>query len=197
MRLVRFLAAGKSLVGLKDIEGRYRLPNGRALPRFGNAKDPAVTASAELIPQPLQESPGVPAESADPVTGVTQGQIETPAGQAPKPSQPKPAPHLKIKSDRVGNSSIFRKVFGWLPWYRKTPATGAIPAFSRLPVQTELSLENVKVVRNDLSESDLEVQAARSKQATDCTSKQQIDEQLGVAVTPSNPPRSGEGSDGN
>ena len=195
MRLVRFLAAGKSLVGLKDVEGRYRLPNGRALPQFGIAKDAGVPASAESIPQPLNEVSGVPAAPAEPATGVTQGQVETTAGQGPKPSLPKPAPYLK--PDREGNSSIFRKLFGWLPWYRETPTTAAIPAFSRLPVQTELSLENVKVVRNDLSESDLEVQAARKKQATVSISKQPIGEQTGVALTPLNLPRSGGGPGGN
>jgi hypothetical protein len=64
-------------------------------------------------------------------------------------------------------------------------------------VQTELSLENVKVVRNDLSESDLEVKAARNKQVTVSASKQLIGEQMGVAVTPSNPPPSGHGLGGN
>lgn len=36
-------------------------------------------------------------------------------------------------------------------------ASGAIPRFNGAPVQGELSLENIKVVRNDLSDTDLEV----------------------------------------
>ena len=195
MRLVRFLAAGKSLVGLKDNEGRYRLPHGRALPQFGIAKDAGVPASAVSTPQAHQDVAGVPVTSDEANTEVTRGPVEAAAAQSRTPSQPKPAPSLD--SSPEGNRSIFRKLFGWLPWYRKTSVGGAIPAFSRLAVQTELSLENVKVVRNDLSESDLEVKAARDKQVTVSSSEQQIGEQLGVAVTPSNPPRTGHGLGGN
>ena len=115
--------------------------------------------------------------------------------QSRTPFQSKPAPNLD--SSREISRSIFKKLFGWLPWSRKTSAGGAIPAFSRLPVQTELSLENVKVLRNDLLESDLEVKAARNKPVTVSSSKQQIGEQMGVALTPSNPPRSGDGPGGN
>jgi hypothetical protein len=195
MRLVRFLAAGKSLVGLKDIEGRYRLPHGRALPQFGIVKDAGVPASAESTPQVHHEVAGVPVASAETDPEVTRVPVETPAAQSRTPFQSKPAPNLD--SSRETNRSIFKKLFGWLPWYRKTLAGGAIPAFSSLPVQTELSLENVKVVRNDLLESDLEVKAARNKPVTVSSSKQQIGEQIGVVVTPSNPPRSGDGPGGN
>jgi hypothetical protein len=174
MRLVRFLAAGKSLVGLKDTEGRYRLPSGRALPRFGIAKDAGVSAGADSTRQPLQEGLAGPAPSTDADAGVANGQVQSVSGPSPKPSQPKLAPTLKI--GRTENGSIFRKLFGWLPWYRGTLGMGAIPAFSRLPVQTELSLENVKVVRNDLSESDLEVQSARHNRGTDSVLKQRVGE---------------------
>jgi hypothetical protein len=39
------------------------------------------------------------------------------------------------------------------------PARSAIPRFNGVPVQGELSLDNIKVVRNDLSDADLEVVA--------------------------------------
>jgi hypothetical protein len=40
-------------------------------------------------------------------------------------------------------------------------AKPAIPRFPKPPVQGELSLERIKVVRNDLSDADLEVVPAR------------------------------------
>jgi hypothetical protein len=38
----------------------------------------------------------------------------------------------------------------WMPWRKERP-------FQSAPVQTELALDKVKVIRNDLSEDDLEV----------------------------------------
>src|SRR5260370_17800742 len=40
MRMVRLLAAGKSLVGAKDPGIRYRMTDPRALPKFGSARNP-------------------------------------------------------------------------------------------------------------------------------------------------------------
>lgn len=42
------------------------------------------------------------------------------------------------------------------------PARSAIPRFNGQPVQGELSLDNIKVVRNDLSDADLEVVARKT-----------------------------------
>ena len=42
---------------------------------------------------------------------------------------------------------------------RKGAAKSAVPRFPREPVQGELSLDNVKVLRNDLSDTDFEVVA--------------------------------------
>src|SRR5262249_2941028 len=42
---------------------------------------------------------------------------------------------------------------------RKGPKKSAIPQFSRQPIQGELSLDNVKVLRNDLSDTDFELVA--------------------------------------
>ena len=49
----------------------------------------------------------------------------------------------------------------WLP-KRHEPARPTIKLMARVPVQGELSLDNVKVVRNDLSDTDVEVVTARS-----------------------------------
>ena len=53
------------------------------------------------------------------------------------------------------------KLAGW--WAaRKSPVKSAIPRFDKPVVQGELSLENIKVVRNDLSDADMEVVAAKT-----------------------------------
>jgi hypothetical protein len=44
---------------------------------------------------------------------------------------------------------------------RSKPAKSAIPRFDKSPVQTELSLDQIRVLRNDLRDADLEVVAAR------------------------------------
>jgi len=74
MRLVRFLAAGKSLVGLKDNEGRYRLPNGHALPRFGTSENNASSAKAESgKPEYRDSSAEIPAPGETrPATVITE-----------------------------------------------------------------------------------------------------------------------------
>lgn len=190
MRLVRFLTAGKSLVGLKDTEGRYQLPNGRALPRFGAVKDVGVSAGAETARQQIQAEPEATTASTDAGVCAVQRRVEVDAGLGKRPqSQSESAPRLR--SDRSESRSIFRKLFGWLPWFRQVPAVGGIPAFSRIPVQTELSLENVKVIRNDLSESDLEFQSAGNQPALNPFSKPQVGEPVEAVATPPNLPGAG------
>jgi len=46
MSLVRLLTAGKSLVGLKDGQVRYRMTDPRALPKFGSSKNPFQSKAA-------------------------------------------------------------------------------------------------------------------------------------------------------
>ena len=157
MRLVRFLAAGKSLVGLKDLVGRYRLPSGRTLPQFGNAKENVFSTPHQNMAQ---------ATPPDSKTGAERGTKEAVGVSSQTPGGVEPAlklsPNQELPETRVKHRSILRNLFGWLPWYRGGPGRRTIPAFSKLPVQTELSLDNVKVARNDLSESDLEIRRPKA-----------------------------------
>ena len=193
MRLVRFLAAGKSLVGLKDIEGRYRLPRGHALPRFGTSGKAGASAKPESANLSSQDVP-IAAKSEARASTVNEHAEPSPE-RSSLSSQSSPTQALKAR--RVEKGSIFRKLFGWLPWHREVSGTGAIPVFSNLPVQTELSLENVKVVRNDLSESDLEVQSVQKEKPESPFSRQQVGEQNSSGTMNLSLPRSGEGPGGN
>ena len=64
--------------------------------------------------------------------------------------------HL-AKSLRLGTAAFFRKLGSLIPRRRSRPRTAAIASFAKGPLQGELSLDRIKVVRNDLSDVDLEV----------------------------------------
>lgn len=148
MSLVRLLTAGKSLVGLRESESRYRLSRQRLLPRFeaernpfgGRAKHavhPEPSAVPETTPPPAQVSP---ADSVSPHAA---------------------APPKRLAKAKVGLLferwlSALRSLMLWRG--RRAAPTGR--ASKRL-VQPELSLEGVKVVRNDLTDSDIEVVAPK------------------------------------
>jgi hypothetical protein len=53
------------------------------------------------------------------------------------------------------------KLMGVLAKRRRKATNPAIPGFTKPPVQGELSLDRIKVVRNDLSDADLEVIPAK------------------------------------
>ncbi|MCX6930379.1 MAG: hypothetical protein NT154_45310, partial [Verrucomicrobia bacterium] len=53
------------------------------------------------------------------------------------------------------------KLFRLVKRPRSAGAKSVVPRFEKQPVQGELSLESIKVVRNDLSDADLEVVPAR------------------------------------
>jgi hypothetical protein len=71
------------------------------------------------------------------------------------------APPLAARSRKSALAGNWLKVAGLLSGFleRKQKTAGLKPA--RTPVQCEMSLEKVKVVRNDLSDADLEFRTAR------------------------------------
>jgi hypothetical protein len=139
MSLAHLLAAGKSLVSGEDREHRYQLPRYRWLPKFGLGKNP-FDAEPKADRQPKSVGP------ASPVNVAAAGSLLAAAGpgREPVPTQP-------VASGRRP---------GWLS--RLNPfalSSGGIPALrgraagrSSGTRQVELSLETVKVVRNDLSD---------------------------------------------
>lgn len=132
MSWLRLLAAGKSLVGLEDGVGRYRVRN--RLPVFRGSEHPfrATTLPGRNLTDPAQTGCAGPTEA---------------AGAEVNPVQPS-----------AENSGRIRRVAALLFSGRSKPAYE-----SRLgqPVQTELALERVRVVRNDLSDEDVEIVRAR------------------------------------
>jgi hypothetical protein len=143
MNPLSLLTKGKSFGGVKDRTGAYKLPSRSALPNFATPKRPAPT-----MPHP-----------------------------APKPSQtalfeqPRPAVVAAVPAKRDGAAPIMPIAPATPPamesiWHRAARCWAeflarrtkpAIPRFPASTVQVELALEKVTVVRNDLTEDDLEV----------------------------------------
>lgn len=164
MSLLRLLTAGKCLVGLQKTEVRYHLPGQEALPKFGSKKNPFRATALPEPTEPLreresqaQENPLVTDDSAGKhetpsgiaAAGNIRGEIvpaddgkKKPHGNEGKPSEPAARPPSGVKA--------------FLLWGRAKKAKRTNPGGKSL-VQGELSLEKVKVVRNDLSECDLEI----------------------------------------
>lgn len=168
MSLGKLLTTGKSLVGLNNSAARYQLRKG-ALPKFESSKNPfaARTHAEPSIASPERE-PELPK--------MTPAEI---AAANLKKTQPLPAlgePSAKVIQDPAELTKPAAVVDGWLKkinplvWFgNRKPAEPkpAIPRFKKThtPVQGELSLDNIKVMRNDLSETDVEVVPARARPA--------------------------------
>lgn len=129
---MRWLSAGKSLVGMREKVGRYQMTHERLLPDFRvDRQRPA--AAAETLRSAEEEVP-VQKTVMNSEMNTTQA-----AGQG---------------------AGMWRRVMNFfselLP--RRKVTTGKL---SQPVIQGELSLDSVKVMRNDLSDSDLEVVTRR------------------------------------
>ncbi len=144
MSLMRLLTAGKSLVGIKDTQSRYRIMDERLLPKFASKANPFRGTT----------KPGPALVSAQ-IAGSTpeqQPRPVSPSGQGVSVNRPERSRWL------AGLRRLLRR--GEAPG-----AKSAIPRFNEPMVQPELSLDAVKVVRNDLSDSDLEIVPATAQPA--------------------------------
>lgn len=147
MSLLRLLTTCKTLVSVQDMESRYRLTSQRLLPHFGPARNPfSSRAEADSAPTPALHG-GAPAGTL-----------------SPKPGAWGLARALWLKTSTLWSGGK-AKLSGLAVRPRATVAKPAISQFAKPPVQGELSLDRVKVVRNDLSEADVEVVPAKPKVA--------------------------------
>lgn len=178
MSLGKLLTTGKSLVGLHNSGARYQMRKG-ALPKFESSKNPFATRSHEEVterePQlpkltdaeiaapgsacvpPASPSKLTPAEVAASKLKKTQAlpvlgaKAEAPArNPEPVAATPKPAPVVDGWLKKI-NPLV------WLGSRKTEQPKAAVPRFGKGPVQGELSLDNIKVMRNDLSEADVEL----------------------------------------
>ena len=159
MSLLRLLTAGKSLVGLKDTASRYNVASRGSLPQFSPKKNPfRASTRAEFNPgaQPeaQAEANSVERTAEDPLTPAP---TAVPVLAPPPAALPASVPPSK-PADKARAHSLWAAL---LPWRRSKVEKPGIPRFIKPMVQGELSLDTVKVVRNDLSDTDLEIVPAR------------------------------------
>jgi hypothetical protein len=166
MSLLRLLRTGRSWVG-SDSERRYQAVGARSMPKFGSKANPfrkTTTPSEKVECAPVKPGasepqitlPGIEAQPAQ-VPELPESQPE-PVAQTPAESS-RPAPAAKANfpaaswTDRA--LSMLRGALGRLRLPKRQPKP-LIPRFNAT-TQPELSLDSVRVVRNDLSDADLEL----------------------------------------
>jgi len=170
MSLLRLLAAGKSLRGMRDTESRYRLTSQRLLPHFGSGKNPFSSKEKE---EPAPAEPRSPRECKPngATKAIRNATALTGEREAALPSRPE-GMTMPAHSHFHELGGVLRRratvLMGeWrakLERWRAKPnkvTKPAIPRFAKPPVQGELSLDRIRVVRNDLSDADLEIVPAK------------------------------------
>jgi hypothetical protein len=181
MSLGRFLAAGRSLMGMPSDDSRYRMTSKSRLPKFGSDKNPfapapkaepvktEVSRVAVAAPAPVRlateqvslfESKAAEQKPAEIVSEVKAAPIEAPKIEVKAvlavvnvPAAPKGT--VMDLRNIVKNFNAVEYVTSWTSRWKKAPRP------VRTHVQTELRLDKVRPVRNDLSDTDLEVVAPK------------------------------------
>ena len=146
MSIGRLLLAGKSLVGGQNGSSRYRLDKRARLPKFGSPKNPFVKE---------KRTPPRPDAVQQTAAGVR------PATQAAAPAVNEVKPVTTQLRQAVLRLREWCADMNPIPRLAKPVRSAPSPRYATSPVQSELSLDEVKVVRNDLSDADLEIVPAK------------------------------------
>jgi hypothetical protein len=141
MKLGKLLVAGKSVInGCAEVS--YRANRHVYLPKFGLAQNPFKSPEEAEPVKPAVEAIAAPIKkTVTPVAAKTQK----------IPPWPRPARATSWASKLIPISI----------WRGSVPAAPSAPC----PVQSELSLDSVKVVHNDLSDADVAVVPIKSRTA--------------------------------
>jgi hypothetical protein len=141
MNLGKLLAAGKSVInGCADIS--YRANKRVYLPKFGSVLNPFKPGKATETARPMTENIAAPIQLAAALVAAKTQKI---------PPWPRPG-HVTSWASKLNPIA---------KWRSPAPEKPAVPQ----PVQSELSLDTVKVVHNDLSDADVEVVPVKSRAA--------------------------------
>ena len=197
MSLGKLLATGRSLAGGPSA-GRYNVSDSNRLPKFGSGKNPfAQPAPAGATPPQVEKAQieKLPIEEAQasapmiaPVAAADLKKTQRIPELADATRAEKVLQFVKRIIPATRNAGVallakllapFRKLTGRVRGVRRKQPASVIPRFGKPALQTELSLDNVKVVRNNLEESDLEIVTAQ----TDTTT------QVAPTVAPATPNR--------
>jgi hypothetical protein len=145
MNLGKLLVAGKSVInGCAEVS--YRANRHVYLPKFGLAQNPFKSPDEVEPAKPVAETVAAPIKkNAPPVAAKTQ--------KIPPWPRPTRATSWASKLNPISM------------WRGSAPAAPSAPC----PVQSELLLDSVKVVHNDLSDADVEVVPIKSRTADKTT----------------------------
>lgn len=192
MSLGKLLSTGRSLIGGAPNSGRYDISNCNNLPKFNAAKNPfaqpskpaePVPAAPALVPAPAPapvEAPQevVAAAAVVPTQPKKTQLIEYKKTQRiPQVSGPSFMETTISKSKAVTQASMtfcrasFAKLSGLTRkatglFRRRKEPESVLPRLGKPAVQTFLSLDNVRVMRNSLEDSDLEIVTTKTATST-------------------------------
>jgi len=173
MKLGKLLAAGKSIMNGR-VEVSYRASKQVYLPKFGPAKNPFKNGDGA----PSAEAPGETSKDT-PVEIPTDAPLPAPVlSSTIEPAMPRPT-RAAPKTEKIPVFTAPREKKGnWagkaISIFRAAPAAqpgGAAKAEAPAAMQTELSLDAVRVIHNDLSDVDVEIVPIKSRTAPAETKK--------------------------
>jgi hypothetical protein len=153
------------------------MPGKNILPKFGTVKNPFATPAKN---QPAQVAAEITPKNEPRETTNELVQMKETKRLPLLPEKMKETKRLPFVAARNGvqkqdvQPTIWKKILGGasvvigklnqLAWRsdRNPPVKSGIPRFDKPVVQGELSLDNIKVVRNDLSDADMEIVPAKT-----------------------------------
>jgi len=164
MKLGTLLAAGKSLALRRRGGSPYRANKQFYLPKFGSPKNPFVSANQSGEAISPEDAAAAPVKTPITVAAAKTQKLPT-FSPAPRAANQRPT---TAKKPALPNQKP-RRSMGWMgrlnPFGSGSPFTAARRENVKTPVQAELSLDAVKVLRNDLSDVDIEVVPLKSRPA--------------------------------
>ena len=144
MGLSKFLAVSRSVRNVNDQPARYKMTQQNLLPTFGGAKASEGRAVET----------DTPAAEATPNPGTMDLATSTAVAETAGTGRSKPEPD---KAAEFLEATKKLRPFGGCSWFKNPFARTTTCQNENGPVQTELSLDSVKPVRNDLSDSEVEL----------------------------------------
>ncbi len=159
MSLMRLLAATRSIANIRDGRSPYKMDPDNLLPKFG------------------PKGPETKAPTPEPAPHPTPGHAGSEQGIASGPPAPTPSKQTMNTVEVEANieTGVPAAAYPQGRWTFLKRAFAPKPAAraAAVPVQGELALDLVRVVRNALNDADLEVVRARPKRAAPARPKRE------------------------
>ena len=152
-----------------DLKKTQRLPVLPPKPSIpGEISQPAKPAEIRVnppirVPLPYEAKPAIPARALNENSQADQSSSIAGADSPSPVGRERVGVRVSGKSEQSeapANVTNWLKKLNPLVWFgdrKSAQPRPAVPRFDKKPVQGELSLENIKVMRNDLSDADVEV----------------------------------------